>query len=249
MEPLLVVLGFPLAGSLALALVGHRDRAMELNAAFSFATFLATCALTAQVIANGPRLVWNREFFIDPLNVFLVTLTAFVALTTAIFSRPYMRVEQDHGKMTPPRLRLYHSMYQLFSATMLVALTTNNMGILWVAMEAATLTTVLLVSVYRTAASLEAAWKYFILCGVGIAMALLGTVLLHMASERVLGPEGGGLLWTSLAEVKGRLDPNIITLAFAFLFIGYGTKVGLVPLHNWLPDAHAEGPTPVSAVL
>jgi hydrogenase-4 component F len=86
--------------------------------------------------------------------VFLVTLTAFVALTTAIFSRPYMRVERDHGKMTPPRLRLYHSMYQLFSFTMLLALTTNNMGILWVAMEAATLTTVLLVSVYRTAASL-----------------------------------------------------------------------------------------------
>src|SRR5450432_2472739 len=140
-------------------------------------------------------------------------------------------------------------MYQLFSFTMLVALTTNNMGFLWVAMEAATLTTVLLVSVYRTAASLEAAWKYFILCGVGIALALFGTVLLYMAAERVLGQQGGALLWTHLDSVKATLDPNIITLAFAFLFIGYGTKVGLVPLHNWLPDAHAEGPTPVSAVL
>jgi hydrogenase-4 component F len=116
-------------------------------------------------------------------------------------------------------------------------------------MEAATLTTVLLVSVYRTAASLEAAWKYFILCGVGIAQALFGTVLLYMAAEKVIGSGGGALLWTQLDAVKGRLDPNIITLAFAFLFIGYGTKVGLVPLHNWLPDAHAEGPTPVSAVL
>jgi len=248
-EPLFLALGIPLAGSLALALFGHRDRAMELNAAFSFATFLATCALTAQVIADGPRLVWNREFFIDPLNVFLVTLTAFVGLTTALFSRPYMRIERDHGKMTPPRLRLYHSMYQLFSFTMLVALTTNNMGILWVAMEAATLTTVLLVSVYRTAASLEAAWKYFILCGVGIAQALFGTVLLYMAAEKVIPAEGGALLWTNLDAVKAQLDPRIITLAFAFLFIGYGTKVGLVPLHNWLPDAHAEGPTPVSAVL
>jgi hydrogenase-4 component F len=108
---------------------------------------------------------------------------------------------------------------------------------------------VLLVSVYRTAASLEAAWKYFILCGVGIAQALFGTVLLYMAAERVVGAEGGALLWTNLDAVKTSLDPNIITLAFAFLFIGYGTKVGLVPLHNWLPDAHAEGPTPVSAVL
>ena len=249
LNPLAFVLACPLAGGLVLALVGHRDSARDVNVVFSLGTFIAACVLTVKIIEGGPMLVWNREFYIDPLNVFLVTLTAFVGLTTSIFSRPYMRVERDHGKMTPPRMRLYHSMYQLFSFTMLLALTTNNMGIIWVAMEAATLTTVLLVSVYRTAASLEAAWKYFILCGVGIAQALFGTVLLYMAAEKVLGSEGGALLWTNLDAVKGQLDPNIITLAFAFLFIGYGTKVGLVPVHNWLPDAHAEGPTPVSAVL
>jgi hydrogenase-4 component F len=249
MNTLFFVLAIPLAGGVVLALFGHRDRAMELNVAFSTGTFVAACVLTVQVVANGPMFAWNREFFIDPLNVFLVALTSFVGMTTALFSRPYMRVERDHGKMTPPRLRLYHSMYQLFSFTMLLALMTNNMGILWVAMEAATLTTVLLVSVYRTAASLEAAWKYFILCGVGIAQALFGTVMLYMAAEKVVGSEGGALLWTNLDAVKAQLDPHIITLAFAFLFIGYGTKVGLVPLHNWLPDAHAEGPTPVSAVL
>ncbi|AGW90056.1 MULTISPECIES: hydrogenase 4 subunit F [Cupriavidus] len=249
MTALAFLLGFPLAGGLVLALTGHRERARDINVAFSLGTFLAACVLTAQIVADGPMLAWDREFYIDALNVFLVALTAFVGLTTSIFSRPYMQVEHDHGKMTPPRLRLYHSMYQLFTFTMLLALTTNNMGIVWVAMEAATLTTVLLVSVYRTAASLEAAWKYFILCGVGIAQALFGTVLLYMAAEQVIGPEGGALLWTNLDAVKRQLDPNIITLAFAFLFIGYGTKVGLVPLHNWLPDAHAEGPTPVSAVL
>jgi hydrogenase-4 component F len=248
-QALLFVLGIPLLGSAVLAFTGHRSYARDINVGFSLGTFLAACALTVQVISGGSLLVWNQQFFVDPLNVFLVTLTAFVGLTTAIFSRPYMRVEQDHGKMTPPRMRLYHGMYQLFSFTMLVGLTTNNMGILWVAMEAATLTTVLLVSVYRTAASLEAAWKYFILCGVGIAQALFGTVLLYMAADKVLGTEGATLLWTNLDAIKTRLDPNIITLAFAFLFIGYGTKVGLVPLHNWLPDAHAEGPTPVSAVL
>ena len=249
MSALLFVLGLPLAGGITLALVGNRDQAPEVNVAFSLATFFAACVMTAQVIEGGPQFVWQQEFFIDALNVFLVALTAFVALTTAIFSRPYMRVERDRGKMTPPRLRLYHSMYQLFCFAMLLALTTNNLGILWVAMEAATLTTVLLVSVYRTAASLEAAWKYFILCGVGIAQALFGTVLIYMAAEKVLGAEGGALLWTNLNAVKAQLDPDIVTLAFAFLFIGYGTKVGLVPLHNWLPDAHAEGPTPVSAVL
>jgi hydrogenase-4 component F len=243
------LLATPLAGGLVLALVGHRDHARDVNVGVSLGTFIAACLLTVRIIDDGPTLAWNGAFYIDALNVFLVTLTAFVGLTTSIFSRPYMQVERDHGKMTPPRLRLYHSMYQLFTFTMLLALTTNNMGIVWVAMEAATLTTVLLVSVYRTAASLEAAWKYFILCGVGIAQALFGTVLLYMAAEQIIGTEGGALLWTNLDAVKGRLDPNIITLAFAFLFIGYGTKVGLVPLHNWLPDAHAEGPTPVSAVL
>jgi len=248
-DSLLFVLGIPLLGSITLGLTGHRDFARDVNAAFSLGTLIAACALTARVIAEGPLFAWDREFFVDPLNVFLVTLTAFVAFTTALFSRPYMQVEKERGKMTPKRLRLYHSMYQLFSFTMLLALLTNDMGILWVAMEAATLTTVLLVSVYRTAASLEAAWKYFILCGVGIAQALFGTVLLYMAAEKVLGAESGALLWTNLNEVKGQLDPRIITLAFAFLFIGYGTKVGLVPVHNWLPDAHAEGPTPVSAVL
>src|SRR4051812_32187422 len=211
---LTLLLAIPLAGGAVLALWGHRDRARDINVAFSLGTFVAACVLTARIVADGPLLAWDGEFFIDPLNVFLVTLTAFVGLTTAIFSRPYMRVERDHGKMTPARLRLYHSMYQLFCFTMLLALMTNNMGILWVAMEAATLTTVLLVSVYRTAASLEAAWKYFILCGVGIAQALFGTVLLYMAAEKVLGSEGGALLWTHLNGVKGMLDANVMTLAF-----------------------------------
>jgi hydrogenase-4 component F len=249
MTPLFFVLGVPLLGGLVLALLGHRAYARDINVAFSLLTFLAACVLTAQVMDHGPQLVWHQQFYIDPLNVFLVTLTAFVGLTTAIFSRPYMRVEQDHGKMTPARMRLYHSMYQLFSFTMLLGFTTNNLGIIWVAMEAATLTTVLLVSVYRTTASLEAAWKYFILCGVGIAQALFGTILMYMAAEKVLGPEHATLLWTGLNDIKGQLDPTIVSLAFVFLLIGYGTKIGLVPLHSWLPDAHAEGPTPVSAVL
>lgn len=249
MNALLFVLGIPLLGGLVLAVAGHHPWARDVNVGFSLGTFVASCFLTAHTIAVGPETLWAQQFFIDPLNVFLVTLTTFVSLTTAIFSRPYMRVEQDHGKMTPPRMRLYHSMYQLFCFTMLLGLTTNNLGIIWVAMEAATLTTVLLVSVYRTSASLEAAWKYFILCGVGIAQALFGTILIYMAAENVLGAEHATLLWTSLNAVKGQLNPTIITLAFVFLLIGYGTKVGLVPLHSWLPDAHAEGPTPVSAVL
>src|SRR4051794_10426151 len=246
---LLFVLAIPFMGGIVLALWGHRSFAPELNAGMSLLTLLVAAALTGRVIAEGPQLVWNENFLVDPFNVFLVALTAFVAFTTAVFSRPYMRIEAHHGRLSPQRLRLYHSMYQMFMATMLVALLTNNMGILWVAMEAATLTTVLLVSLYRTPASLEAAWKYFILCGVGIAQALFGTILLYFAAEKVLGAGGNALLWTELEAVKAQLEPTVLALAFVFLLVGYGTKVGLAPLHNWLPDAHAEGPTPVSAVL
>jgi hydrogenase-4 component F len=246
----ILLLGFPLAGALLLGIFGARRWAPELNAVISLLTFIASCGLTARVIGEGDLVMAREQFFIDPFNVFLVTLTAFVGLTTALFSRPYMRVEMAHGRVNPPRLRLYHSMYQLFMATMLIALTTNNMGLLWVAMEAATLSTVLLVTLYRTPASLEAGWKYFILCGVGIAQALFGTILLYFAAEKLLGAEGvSALLWTHLNAVKGQLEPSVLSLAFVFLLVGYGTKVGLAPLHNWLPDAHAEGPTPISAVL
>lgn len=247
---LLVLLGLPLSGAVLMALVGERRWAPEANMLVSLGTFIAGCLLTARVIAHGPMLVWNEQFFVDSFNVFLVALTAFVSFTTSLFSRSYMRIEEHHGKLSSQRLRLYHSMFQLFMFTMLLALLTNNMGILWVAMEAATLSTVLLVSLYRTPASLEAAWKYFILCGVGIAQALFGTILLYFAAEKVLGGEGmSALLWTHLNGVKGQLQVTVLAIAFVFLLVGYGTKVGLAPLHNWLPDAHAEGPTPVSAVL
>jgi hydrogenase-4 component F len=245
----LALLGFPLAGALLLAIIGERPAASRVNVAVSLLTWLASLALSLKVVRDGPLLVVNKLFFVDSFNVFLIALTAFVGFTTALFSRPYMQIEQAHGRLTPGRLRLYHSMFQVFNFTMLLVLLSNNMGILWVALEAATLATVLLVSLYRTPASLEAAWKYFILCGVGIAQALFGTILLYFAAQKVLGAGGGALLWTELNGVKAQLEPTVLSLAFVFLLVGYGTKVGLVPLHNWLPDAHAEGPTPVSAVL
>ncbi len=246
----LALLAVPIFGAMILAFFGASRFAPEGNVAISFVTFVAACALTARVISEGSITAANEQFFIDPFNVFLVTLTAFVSLNTSLFSRPYMRIEREHARVNSAQLRLYHSMYQLFIAAMLIALTTNNMGLMWVAMEAATLSTVLLVTLYRTPSSLEAGWKYFILCGVGIAQALFGTILLYVAAESVLGGEGmSALLWTHLNGVKGQLDPAVLSLAFVFLLVGYGTKVGLAPLHNWLPDAHAEGPTPISAVL
>ncbi len=246
---ILAVLGFPLLGGALLAIWGERRWAPEFNSATSLCTFLAASLLAFRILVSGPLIVLNEQFFVDSFNVFLVVLTAFVSFTTTLFSRPYMRNEQILSSLSSQQLRLYHSMYQIFCFTMLLALLTNNLGILWVAMEGATLATVLLVSLYRSRESLEAAWKYFILCGVGIAQALFGTILIYFAAEKVLGAGGTALLWTHLDAAKGSLEPTVLSIAFVFLLVGYGTKVGLVPLHSWLPDAHAEGPTPVSAVL
>jgi hydrogenase-4 component F len=212
-------------------------------------SFAVSVWLALIVYADGPLLSPSRMLYIDAFNVYLVTLTAFVGLTTAIFSRPYMQHEVETRQIGKGRMRLYHSMYQGFMFAMQAALTTNNVGILWVAMEGATLATVLLVSLYRTPEAVEAAWKYFILCGVGIAQALFGTVLLFFAAERVAPTRDDALLWNVLYGAASQLEPTVLTLSFVFLLVGYGTKVGLVPLHNWLPDAHSEGPTPMSAIL
>jgi len=246
---LLILLIVPLVASLALAIIGDRKFAPEVNILGSASTFAAGVVLALEVYDNGPMLAGRNFFFVDAFNVYLAVLTSFVSVTTAVFSRRYMRREREHGTLGHRRIRFYHAMFQLFIFAMLLCLLTNNVGILWIAMELATLSTVLLVSLYRTPSAIEAAWKYFILCGVGIALALFGTVLLYFAAEKVLGAGGEALLWTNLSAVSNQLEPTILSLAFVFLMVGYGTKVGLVPMHNWLPDAHSEGPTPISAVL
>ncbi len=246
---ILLLLGVSFIAAAILAFVGDRKFAPEINIVCSLATFAISIALGLQVYYGGSFMAGGNFFFIDAFNVYLVVLTSFVSMTTAIFSRRYMRREREHGRVGHWGMRFYHAMFQLFIFAMLLCLLTNNLGVLWIAMELATLSTVLLVSLYRTPTAIEAAWKYFILCGVGIALALFGTVLLYFAAEKVLGEGGEALLWTNLSLVSGRLEPTVLQLAFVFLMVGYGTKVGLVPLHNWLPDAHSEGPTPISAVL
>lgn len=247
MTALILVLLIPLSAALLLAGVGHRPWTGRLNAYACLAALLASLWLAWTVLQQGP--VGGGQLYVDAFSVYLIALTALVGWTTAIFSRPYMANEEARGRVNPQRMRLYHGSFQGFLLAMQLAQSTNNLGILWVAMEGATLATVLLVSLYRTPESVEAAWKYFILCGVGIAQALFGTVLIYFAAARVIADPHQGLLWTVLDRHAAQLDPVVMTLAFVFILVGYGTKVGLVPLHNWLPDAHSEGPTPMSAVL
>jgi hydrogenase-4 component F len=249
MTALYLTLLFPLAGVFVLAAVGHRRAAGTINLLLTVATFATALQLALEVFNNGTLISPGKLFYVDAFNVYLILLNALVGMTTAIFSRPYMAHEREIGRVDDVRMRLYHAMYQGFLLTMLVALSTNNLGVLWVAVEGATLATVLLVSLYRTPESIEAGWKYFILCGVGIAQALFGTVLIYFAAERVLPGSDEALLWSVLRDHAAQMEPTVLTLAFVFLLIGYGTKVGLVPLHNWLPDAHSEGPTPMSAIL
>jgi hydrogenase-4 component F len=176
-------------------------------------------------------------------------LTTFVGFTTSVFSASYIEHELEIGRLTPKFLRFYHAMYQVLMFAMNLALLANNIGLMWVAIELATLTTVLMVGIYRTHEALEAAWKYFILGSVGIALALFGTILVYMAGRPVIGEGADAMVWTSLVARAAEFDAALLNLAFVFLLLGYGTKVGLAPLHAWLPDAHAEGPTPISAVL
>jgi hydrogenase-4 component F len=247
MIALLITLLMPVAGALVLAVLRPLGPAGWLNVAVSAVTFGAAASLTWTVAAGGE--IAGYSFRVDDFNVYLVALTAFVGLTTSIFSRPYMRHVCETGLTRRRGLRVYHAMYQVFMFTMLLSLTTDNLGVLWVAVEGATLATVLLVSLYRTPEAVEAAWKYFILCGVGIALALFGTVLTYFAAQHVVTDPAAGLTWSTLYRNAGHLEPAVMRLAFVFLLVGYGTKVGLVPMHQWLPDAHSEGPTPMSAVL
>ncbi len=249
MIALYLLLLIPLLAMPVLALVGHKPWAGRFNNWVNAATFAISVILALIVLRAGTLISDDHWWLVDSFSVYLIALTALVGLTTGIFSGPYMEHEREIGRLTHRRLRLYYAMYQGFMLAMYLILVTNNMGILWVAMEGATLATVLLVSLYRTPESVEAAWKYFILCGVGIAQALFGTILLYFAASQILGTGDEALEWTTLYVHASEFDPTVMKIAFVFLLVGYGTKVGLVPLHSWLPDAHSEGPTPMSAIL
>src|SRR6266699_3277427 len=242
-EPVTAVLAIPaLAAALLVVLPGYRLTA-RLNVLAALLSFLSALSLFFDRPQPGPYLL------VDDLNNVFIVLTTFVGFTTSVFSASYIGHELETGRLRPSFLRFYHAMYQVLMFAMNLALIANNIGVMWVAIELATLTTVLMVGIYRTHEALEAAWKYFILGSVGIALALFGTILIYMAAKPVIGEGLDAMVWTVLVTQAAKFDPALLNVAFVFLLLGYGTKVGLAPLHAWLPDAHAEGPTPISAVL
>ena len=238
-----LILLIPLVTAALLVFIPNYKLSAGLNAASALLTLLAALSLLVRKPAPGPYLL------VDDLNIVFIVLNTFIGFTTSVFSASYIGHELETGRLTPNKLRFYHAMYQILLFGLNLALLANNIGLMWVAIELSTLTTVLMVGIYRTHEALEAAWKYFILGSVGIALALFGTILIYMTARPVVGEGPDGMVWTVLMEHAAALDPALLTLAFVFLLLGYGTKVGLAPLHAWLPDAHAEGPTPISAVL
>jgi hydrogenase-4 component F len=241
--PLHAILLIPAVAVVLLALIPSYRIGAFLNMLAAGLTFMAGASLLFQPAYRTDILI------VDDFNIYLVTLTTFVAFTTSIFSASYIGHELEIGRLTPRYLRFYHALYQAMIGAMNVALLANNVGLLWVGVEVATLSTVMMVGIYRTPEAVEAAWKYFILGSVGIALAFFGTILVYLVAQDVLGEGLPAMAWDLMAKNAGKFDPKLLSLAFVFLLVGYGTKIGLAPFHAWLPDAHAEGPTPISAVL
>ncbi len=233
----------PAGASVILAVVPSWRLAAALNVLASGLTI----AVSALLLWHRPAA--TRLFLIDDLNIVFLLLNGFVGFTTSVFSATYIAYEVRTRHLTPRYLRFYHAMYQVMMVGMNLALVTNNLGLMWFGVELATLSTVMMVGIYRTPASIEASWKYLILGSVGIALALFGTILIYLAAKPILGTGMGAMQWTRLLRHAPTLDPALLNVGFIFLLVGYGTKAGLVPMHAWLPDAHAEGPTPISAVL
>lgn len=196
----------------------------------------------------SPIYFMGGSLFMDALSAYIMAIIIFISFFAAIYSIDYMGHEFDAGLIRLYELRYYYSLLHLFIFTMILAATSNNLAVFWIAIEATTLVSALLVGFYKNKQSIEAAWKYIILCTVSITFALLGIFITYYASVSILG-ERGTMNWTELKEISGSLNPSTMKLAFIFVLVGYGAKAGLAPIHNWLPDAHSQAPTPVSALL
>lgn len=241
---LLLLLSIPALASGVISLARKR-RAMELIHAFASVGALIVGGVVAAGIWIGQPVVSLSLLRADALSAFMIAIVTFVGAVAALYSIGYIRLEFDAGHLK--QVRLFYVLFQLFVFTMLLAVTTDNLGVMWVAIEGTTLATVFLVNLHDNHTGLEAAYKYLIISSVGIAFAFMGTVLVYYAAFTMVGEIG--LSWTMLMDIAARLNPGIVKLAFIFILIGYGTKAGLAPMHTWLPDAHSEAPAPISALM
>lgn len=246
---LLALLIAPLVTGLLARLGPGGPFAERVSVIGSLVTLGAGALVAADVVAGGPRSALGGLLYVDALSALMVLVIVGGGLFATVASIGYLRHDLRHGETTPEQVRWYYPGLHAFVWTMLSAVLVDNLGLLWVAVEATTLASALLVGFYRSRAALEAAWKYLILCTVGITFALFGILLTYYATDRVLGEHGATLSWRALIEVAPQLDADLLRLAFVFVVIGFGAKAGFAPLHTWLPDAHSQAPSPVSGLL
>jgi hydrogenase-4 component F len=186
---------------------------------------------------------------LDALAAVHLGVLALVFGSASLFARGYFLHEEQEGALPAASARRFGALWFGSAAAMASVLANNNLGLMWVGIEATTLLTAFLICLHVSSVSLEAMWKYIVVCSVGVAFAFVGT-LLAAASARALGLDPAEtLFWTRLRASAPRLDPGVMKLAFVFLIVGYGTKAGLAPMHSWLPDAHSQAPAPVSALF
>lgn len=252
MMALTLLLITPLVAS-ALCWAVARQRWLEGVSLVAAALSLVWAGLVAAGLLQAGHLeALGGWLYADALSGVIILIIAFVGLTAALYSIGYLREDlrgADVGEgETRARLRAYYTLMNLFLFSMLVVPLTNSLGVLWIAIEGTTLASLFLVSFYSTREALEAAWKYIIVGSVGIALGLFGTILTYYSAVRVLGASYD-LNWSILVPVAPQLNPDVMRLALLFIVVGYGTKAGLAPMHTWLPDAHSEAPSPISALL
>lgn len=248
-----LLLGGPLLAALAIFLVPARRTALrtyETIHVISAGFVLLICVLlAADVLAGGRPSAFAGWLYVDALGVIFLLIIGVVGLMTGLYSIGYIRHDLAAGELGQGQIRIYYGFFSLFVFTMLLSATSNNIVMMWVAVEATTLGSAFLVGIYGKRASLEAAWKYVLICTVGVAFGLYGTILVFSNGSAILADPNQAVLWTALAANAGGLDPVLMKLAFVFVLIGFGTKAGLFPMHAWLPDAHSEAPSPISALL
>ncbi|MDD5773985.1 MAG: proton-conducting transporter membrane subunit [bacterium] len=186
-------------------------------------------------------------FYIDSLGAIILLVASVISLAAAVYSIQYLRQETAKNIIGFARVRQYYVLLNIFSIAMFLAITANNPIFAWISIEATTLSTAFLISFYNKPSAIEAAWKYLIINAVGLLLGFFGT-LLYFTSFTLLS-ENEFVSWQSLAANAVHLDPLIAKVAFIFALIGYGTKIGFVPMHTWKPDAYSKAPNPIGALL
>ncbi len=247
---LLIPLAFSLAAFAARWLGSVCRVVVETAHLLSVTLVLVISFLTVNAVLDSGQLFGMSHWLhVDALSTIFLLIIGVVGFLVGLYSIGYTRHDLETGEFDNNRFSTYYGLFSLFVFSMLLVVTANNIIMMWVAVEATTLGSAFLVGIYGRHASLEAAWKYIIICTVGVAFGLYGTILVYSDAFNVMQVPGSAVLWTEIVKNTQALDPALIKMAFVFVLIGFGTKAGLFPMHAWLPDAHSEAPSPISAML